>query len=91
MAAIYLPENKLHPFVTQTQNEMHLKGKGSATGTMEIVLGKEKCRDECSTGSNNQVYRGAKTQNFPDSDKPKKQVFASHDIAKECVFNVLEL
>ena len=42
MAAIYLPENKLHPFVTQTQNEMHLKGKGSATGTMEIVLGKEK-------------------------------------------------
>ena len=48
MAAIYLPENKLHPFVTQTQNEMHLKGKGSATGTMEIVLGKEKCRDECS-------------------------------------------
>ena len=68
MAAIYLPENKLHPFVTQTQNEMHLKGKGSATGTMEIVLGKEKCRDECSTGSNNQVYRGAKTQNFPDSN-----------------------
>ena len=42
MAAIYLPENKLHPFVTQTQNEMHLKGKGSATGTMEIFLGKEK-------------------------------------------------
>ena len=42
MAAIYLPENKLQPFVTQTQNEMHLKGKGSATGTMEIVLGMEK-------------------------------------------------
>ena len=24
-------------------------------------------------------------------DKPKKRMFASHDIAKECVFNVLEL
>ena len=24
-------------------------------------------------------------------DKPKKNVFASYDIAKECVFNVLEL
>ena len=45
--------------------------------------------------------RGAKTQNFPDSnfpdkvretvshDKPKKRAFASHDIAKEYLINVL--
>ena len=36
--------------------------------------------------------------NFPDEareavscDKPKKRMFAYHDIAKECVFNVLVL
>ena len=34
------------------------------------------------------IYRGAKSQNFPES---KKRMFAFYDIAKECVLNVLEL
>ena len=44
----------------------------------------------------NPSCRGTKTQNFPDEvrqtvshDKPKKRAFASHDIAKERVMNVL--
>ena len=69
MAAIYLPENKLHPFVTQTQNEMHLKGKGSATGTMEIVLGMEKQEHLRMNVAPDQTIRStAQTQNFPESN-----------------------
>ena len=100
MAAIYLPENKLHPFVTQTQNEMHLKGKGSATGTMEIVLGKEKQDHLGMNVAPDQTIRSTEAQ------KPKtfriatfyaqklsgrsarNRSFASHDIVKECVMNV---
>ena len=77
MAAIYLPENKLHPFVTQTQNEMHLKGKGSATGTMEIVLGMEKQEHLRVNVAPDQTIRStAQTQNegreTVSCDKPKK-------------------
>ena len=81
MAAIYLPENKLHPFVTQTQNEMHLKGKGSATGTMEIVLGKEKCRDECS------IWRSEKPKSWK-SKNGQADYLPRHSLDVRTVFEI---
>ena len=52
-------------------------------------------------GAKNQIFLDSNVfcaTNFTDKaretvsrDKPRKRVFASHDIAKECVFNVLVL